>query len=829
MTRNILMTREQVDAGDRRGSGEMSDILEDPRFVPGPNSPCWLAALGDADRAAERYLEYQNFLESKRPSVHADGFTVDNLNAALYPHARAVTRLSLRKARFAVFAGCGLHKTGMQGCWADEVSRHEELPVLDFAPLAVAEQTARDLPRDYGIPVNFCNSHLDVRPGLNVTNYEKLDHFPDPSIFSGVVLDESSILKSYTGSFRREITEWAKGLRYRLCCTATPAPNDYVELGTHAEFLGVMKREEMLATFFVHDGGKTSDWRLKGHAHDDFYRWLAKWCVYFRRPSDIGFSDEGFDIPPLHIHELVVESPTLDGFLFPVEARTLSEQREAKRKSITLRTQCAASLVNDNIDQWMIFSQLNDESEAMAEAIPDCQEIRGAEKPDQKRDTLIAFLDGRVRVVSTKAKMTGFGINAQNCHRMIVNIDNSWEAWKQIVSRCHRFGQKHEVEVYALFSEAERGIWENLLRKQRQADEMAEGMVRHMEAEMKRELSEVSDELTPLKIELVRSENYTVGLGDSVPHMWTVPDESVDYSVYSPPFASLYTYSALEQDMGNCRTIEQFMKHMAFLAPEMFRILRSGRLMSFHCMNLPTSKEKDGYIGIKDFRGDLIRIFEKEGFIFHSEVCIWKDPVTAMQRTKALGLLHKQIKKDSAMSRQGIPDYLVTMRKPGKNEEAVAGLLDYFQGDMDDEEFDKACRTAYVEQRQYDPDAVKMPYETFRSIFVWQRYASPVWMDINPSDTLQFRSAREHNDERHICPLQLQVIARGIQLWSNPGDTVFSPFAGIGSEGHEALRMGRKFLGFELKESYFRQMVKNLEYADKHSDSQGMLELTAEQ
>lgn len=181
------------------------------------------------------------------------------------------------------------------------------------------------------------------------------------------------------------------------------------------------------------------------------------------------------------------------------------------------------------------------------------------------------------------------------------------------------------------------------------------------------------------------------------------------------------------------------------------------------------------------------------------------------------------------MSRQGIPDYLVTMRKPGKNEEAVAGLLDYFQGDMNDDEFEAACRSAYAEQRQYDPDAEKMPYETFRSIFVWQRYASPVWMDINPSDTLQFRSAREHNDERHICPLQLQVIARGIQLWSNPGDTVFSPFAGIGSEGNEALRMGRKFLGFELKESYFRQMVKNLEYADKHTDSQGTLDLTGDE
>lgn len=772
---------------------------------------------------------YYDFLASKRPRSHATGFSVGKLNPNLYPHAEAVTRWALRKGRAAIFAGCGLHKTGMQGCWADKVSRHEGRPVMIFAPLVVADQTIRDLKRDYGLTVTFCETPADVQPGINITNYEKLDRFPDPSIFCGVVLDESSILKANTGKYRRQLTEWARGMRYRLCCTATPAPNDYVELGTHAEFLGVMKREEMLATFFVHDGGKTSDWRLKGHAVDEFYAWIATWGLVFRKPSDIGFSDDGFELPPLEIIPIVVESPAIDGYLFPVRARGLTEERDAKRKGLLARTEVTRKLVNGNSDQWLIFSQLNDEAEAFSAIGLDIEEITGTDKLEKKKATIMAFLDGKIRGVSTKGRIAGFGLNAQCCHFMALSIDNSHETFFQIVRRCWRFGQKHKVTVYAIFSEAEQGIWDNLQRKQKQADEMAEGMVRHMEVEMKRELSEVAEALTPLKVELVRSENYAIGLGDSVPHMWAVPDESVDYSVYSPPFASLYTYSALEQDMGNCRTIEQFMEHMAFLAPEMFRILRAGRLMSFHCMNLPTSKERDGYIGIKDFRGDLIRIFEKEGFIFHSEVCIWKDPVTAMQRTKALGLLHKQIKKDSAMSRQGIPDYLVTMRKPGKNEEAVAGLLDYFQGDMNDDEFEAACRSAYAEQRQYDPDAEKMPYETFRSIFVWQRYASPVWMDINPSDTLQFRSAREHNDERHICPLQLQVIARGIQLWSNPGDTVFSPFAGIGSEGNEALRMGRKFLGFELKESYFRQMVKNLEYADKHTDSQGTLDLTGDE
>jgi hypothetical protein len=258
-----------------------------------------------------------------------------------------------------------------------------------------------------------------------------------------------------------------------------------------------------------------------------------------------------------------------------------------------------------------------------------------------------------------------------------------------------------------------------------------------------------------------------------------LPSNSLHFTIFSPPFSSLYTYSNSERDMGNCRDDKQFFKHFGeFLVPELLRVTMPGRLLSFHCMNLPTSKQTHGVIGIRDFRGDLIRVFTNAGWIFHSEVCIWKDPVTAMQRTKALGLLHKQIKKDSCMSRQGIPDYLVTMRKPGDNPERVSHTDESFPVD------------------------------------VWQQYASPVWMDINPSDTLQRESAREHNDERHICPLQLQVIQRALELWSNSNDVVFSPFAGIGSEGYQSIKMGRRFVGVELKESYFKQACLNLKAAE---------------
>lgn len=285
------------------------------------------------------------------------------------------------------------------------------------------------------------------------------------------------------------------------------------------------------------------------------------------------------------------------------------------------------------------------------------------------------------------------------------------------------------------------------------------------------------------------TENYAAYHADCVDVLRGMPDNSAHYSIFSPPFASLYTYSASPRDMGNCASHDEFFGQFRYLVPELYRVIKPGRLLSFHCMLLPTSKARDGVIGLTDFRGQLIRAFQEVGWVFHSEVVIWKDPVTAMQRTKALGLLHKQVKKDSAMSRQGIPDYLVTMRKPGDNPEPVSHT-----GKDDD-----------------------MP------VSMWQQYASPVWMDINPSDTLQYRSARENDDEKHICPLQLGVIRRAIKLWSNPGDTVLSPFMGIGSEGYISLQMGRRFVGAELKRSYFDQAVRNLSSVSMGSEAQPSL------
>lgn len=308
-------------------------------------------------------------------------------------------------------------------------------------------------------------------------------------------------------------------------------------------------------------------------------------------------------------------------------------------------------------------------------------------------------------------------------------------------------------------------------------------------------------------INQIINEEYSIYHADTVEVTKALPSESVGFSVFSPPFESLYTYSNSDRDMGNSKDSNEFWQQYLFLVKEQFRVMKSGRIIAIHCMNLPTSKQNDGFIGIRDFRGELIRVYQEAGFIFHSEVVIWKDPVVAMQRTKALGLLHKTIKKDSSMSRMGIPDTMIMMRKPGQNEEPVSGAFTYYVGDSPAPGFkrhewddNRECWT--VEEASMNT-----------SVDVWQRYASPVWMDINQTDTLNFREGRDSDDERHICPLQIDVIQRCMQIWSNPGDVVWSPFMGIGSEGYVALKMGRKFIGAELKESYFNLAARNLECA----------------
>jgi len=726
---------------------------------------------------------YKSFIKSKSKREIPTGFNPINTNEYLFDFQKAIVEWACKRGRAAIFADTGLGKTAMQAEWAHQVNKSTGGNVLIVAPLCVAQQTVEESAK-FNVHIEYCRNQDHVKPGISITNYEMLDKF-DPNYFSGVVLDESSILKAHDSKTRAKIIDMFQATPYRLSCTATPSPNDHMELGNQAEFLGVMTSVEMLAMFFVHDGGDTSQWRLKGHGKDRFWEWISTWAVCIRNPSDLGFDGTNYVLPGLNLHECVlpVYEP-LDGQLFSGIAQTLSERREAKRNSLGDRVKAAADLVNSHTRPAIVWCHLNDESKALTASIPDAIEVTGSMSVDEKEKAIMSFTNGKKRVIVSKPSICGFGMNWQHCHDMVfAGLDDSYESMYQAIRRIYRFGQKSVCDVHLISSASEGAVKSNLERKKAQADEMSDSMVLHMRELISKQIKGATMEKSEYKREVAQGQGWTIHLGDCVEVASEFPDNSIDYSVFSPPFASLYTYSNSDRDMGNCKSYSEFYEHFRFLVDQLFRITKPGRLLSFHCMNLQTSKFRDGVIGLHDFRGELTRMFTDAGWIFHSEVCIWKDPVTAMQRTKALGLLHKTIRKDSSMSRQGIPDYLVTMRKPGDNKEPINHTHESF------------------------------PVEK------WQRYASPVWMDVNPSRTLQFKTARESDDERHICPLQLDVIERAMELWSNPGDLVFSPFTGIGSEGYVSIEMGRRFVGAELKRSYFELAQRNLRDAREHKDA----------
>lgn len=547
-----------------------------------------------------------------------------------------------------------------------------------------------------------------------------------------------------------------------------------------------MTRTEMLATYFVNDTGDTGTWILKGWGQSRFWEWMGSWAVVLRNPSDIGFDGSRYILPAPEYIEHVVETEQ-SGDLFAKPAQTLAERRKAQRDSIEARCKALADVVNaDQSEPWLIWCHLNDEAEMLQQLIPGSVNVQGSDKPEDKAARMMDFSHGNLRVLISKPKICGFGMNWQHCARMaFVGLDDSFEKFYQAVRRCYRFGQKRNVLVHLFTAENEGQILQNLKRKELQHHEMSEKMIAHMKDIMNTELQGQVNIVDEYSEDTHAGQGYTVHLGDCVKWARRMDDNSIDYSVFSPPFADLFVYSNSDHDMGNCKDDGEFVAQFRFLVSELFRVLKPGRNVSFHCMNLPTTKMRQGFIGIRDFRGDLIRVFQDAGFVYHSEVCIWKDPVVAMQRTKALGLLHKTIRENSTMTRMGLPDYVVTMRKPGDCEERVThdGVND-------------------------------LPVD------LWQKYASPVWFDIDQGRTLNKMPARDENDQKHMCPLQLDVIERCIHLWTNKGDLVFSPFTGIGSEGYTAVRMGRRFVGTELKPQYWKLACQNIE--DACSEQKGL-------
>lgn len=708
-------------------------------------------------------MSYEQFLETKQKTIIESGFEVKSLNKHLFPFQVHCVKIALRKGKYALFQDCGLGKTIQQLEWAHQVVKHTGKPVLILAPLAVSGQTIAEGEK-FGIKVHHYVSNAGKK-GIYITNYDQLDNV-DTAIFSGIVLDESSILKNFEGAIRTQIINSFASTPYKLACTATPSPNDPMELGNHAEFLNVMSRNEMLSMFFVHDGGETAKWRIKGHAEKDFYKWVGTWASMLSTPADIGFEMDGFKLPRLNYFEYCIKTDKRDnGRLFNdslISATNFNQELRLTRKE---RLKQVAELVNGSNENFIIWIKQNEEGDELKKMIPEAVEVRGNDSREWKEEKLLGFARNEFRVLLTKCKIGQYGLNYQNCRNQIfAALDFSFESLYQSIRRSYRFGQKSEVNIHLITTDTMENVMESIKTKQANFEIMQKEITNTINenGQFVKYSSDKSE---------VKTDFFTVRRGDCVQLIKDLPDESIGFSVFSPPFAELYTYSNYIEDMGNCKDFNQFVVQFSFLVKELYRVTQSGRNVSVHCMDLPIQKGKEGFIGLRDFSNMIRDEFEKAGFIYHSRVTIWKNPVTEMQRTKALGLLHKQVKKDSTMSRVGLPDYALTFRKDGDRDNPVKCTI---------------------------------------NVDTWQKWASPVWMDIDYGNTLQYTTARDDNDEKHICPLQLDTIERLVGLYSNEGDTILSPFAGIGSEGWQSLKMGRKFIGFELKDSYFDVLVKNM-------------------
>jgi DNA modification methylase len=732
-------------------------------------------------------MNYSDFLSSKRHVVGAVGKTVSGVNPKLFDWQRDINVWAAKKGRCAIFLDTGLGKTFIQLEWSRLMGEN----TLIIAPLSVARQTVREANK-LGLTVKYVRSQAEVTGAISITNYEMVDSF-DFSKFGAVVLDESSILKAIDGKTRKKLTALCASIPYRLCCTATPAPNDYTEIGNHAEFLGICSIPEMLATFFINankehtvsygdmtyrrkgSNANGTEWRIKHHAEDRFFEWLASWAITMTKPSDLGYEDDGFILPELRIHATFVETDYKGEGLFFTGLHGIADRANVRKATTDARLEALKAIANHG-EQWIVWAGLDTESKGAARTIPGSVEVEGSDSPDFKAQTFEDFQDGKIQVLVTKAKIGGYGMNFQNAHNMaFLGLNDSWESFYQAVRREWRYGQTQPVDVHIIMSQAEAEIYANVMRKDAQAKRLRQKLIEHINEYEKKELTMQSDITEVYQQQTVTGPGYTAMLGDSCERLKEIETDSIDLSVYSPPFADLFTYTASDRDLGNCRDWSEFFDHYSFIITEILRVTKPGRLTCVHTSDIPALAQKDGYIGVKDFPGEVIRAYEKYGWTFIGRALVQKNPQAQAIRTKGKALLFVQLRKDSADSRPALVDHVLLFKKAGDNTVPVRPVEN---GEMDNE--------------------------------TWIEWANGIWLGVRETETLQYSRARGVDDEKHICPLQLGTIERCIKLYSNPGETVLTPFGGIGSEAYMALKLKRQAKLIELKPEYFAVACKNL-------------------
>jgi DNA modification methylase len=716
-------------------------------------------------------MNYSQFLATKIKNYKDSGFETDNLNSNLFDFQKFIVQRALKAGRYALFCECGTGKTIMQLSWADAVVRHTNKPVIILCPLAVSGQTINEGLK-FGIEVQRLKSDV-FGPGIFITNYEQLENITDEQIeqFAGVVLDESSILKNFTGVYKNLILEKFKYTPYKLPCTATPSPNDLNEIGNHSEFLNVLDAQDMRSKWFVRDEGM-NNYRLKAHAKVDFYAWISSWACMLSNPSDLGFDGSSFVLPPLNYIEKRIETKARDnGKLFNDASINATNFNTELRLTKIERLSNVVDIVNSSTDNFIIWVKQNEEADYLMKFIPDAVEVRGNDNPVIKEKNLLGFANNEFRVLITKAKIAQFGLNYQNCHNQIfASLDFSFEGLYQAIRRSYRFGQKQQVNIYMITTDTMQNVINSIKEKERKFLEMQEEMNRNINSKQYGLLNEYD-------YREVKNDNFFLMKGDTCQEIKRIPDNSVDLIIFSPPFSSLFTYSNYIHDMGNNDNHDEFFKQYAYLLKDLYRILKPGRLMCCHTKDLGVYKNSSGYTGMYDFTNDHTKAVQQADFKLHSKITIWTDPVLEMQRTKTQRLLYKTVTSDSTFTGIGMAEYVTIFRK--------------WEGD----------------QENWEP-VTNLTKQNF-PLDTWQKWASPVWMDIRRTDVLNGHEGTALGDEKHIAPLQLEVIHRLVNLYSNKDEVVFTPFLGIGSEAYQSIKDGRKAIGCELKDSYFDVAVKN--------------------
>lgn len=771
---------------------------------------------------------YLDLIASKVTRPDPKGLkTMPPISGHLRAYQADCVRFGLETAAWGCFLDTGLGKTLIEHEWLTHTAEATNGYALLLTPLGVAQQMKREAEK-FGYQARVIKEQSEARPGINICNYDRL-HLLEPDAYGTACLDEGAILRSFTGSVSKRLRAAFARHRFKKTAAAVPAPNDTMELGQQVEFLGLMPSNQMLMRWFTADQTSLGKYRLKGHGELAFWDWCASWARMASHPRDLGHPEEGFDLPPVKItrHQVDLSIRATEGTLF-ASAVSATEIHDVKRQTAGGRAAAIAAVVAQEPDEpWLIWVDTDYEADAMCAALRAIDptkviDVRGSMPTHLKEERLELFAaSGLPYWIVTKPRIAGWGLNWQHCARAAyAGRSYSYEAFYQTLRRVWRFGQLRQVEVHIAVAEGEEMIGRVLDRKAEDHRKMQEQMAAATRRQISTEaVHTVAYEPTHTAtapewlgggavecLDAKIGEKFALFHGDCVEIFKQLPDACVDMAVYSPPFSGLYIYSDSAADMGNSKDDEEFLRQYRFACEELYRVLRPGRLALVHCKHLVYYKNAEGTAGCRDFPGDLIRVHQSAGFDLHGPpITIWRCPVREMTKTKAHGLLYKQLRADSSFSRQGLPEYILPLRKWAETESDLA-LVRPVTHTKDDFPLDQ-----------------------------WQTWASCVWqtgetdVEIHPTvwgyplsgdelrETDVLQSRPDPKDEKHICPMPLDIISRCVEMWSNPGDVVASLFAGIGSEGMPSLRLGRKFVAAELKATYFRQAGEYLDGADRQT------------